>query len=33
MTWTALHLALAAAATIVLCSTELLNGSAGFFVH
>jgi hypothetical protein len=33
MTWTALHFALAAAATVLLCSTELLNGGAGFFVH
>jgi hypothetical protein len=33
MTWAALHIALAGAATLLLCSTELLNGGAGFFVH
>ena len=33
MTWAALRFALAGAATILLCSTELLNGAAGFFVH
>lgn len=31
MTWTALQIALASAATYVLCSTELLNGASLFF--
>lgn len=31
MTWTALHLALASAATYLLCSTDLLTGTAVFF--
>jgi hypothetical protein len=33
VTWTALHVALAGAATYLLCSTELLNGPAVFFIH
>ena len=34
MTWAALHVALAAAATILLCSTDVLQGAhAAFLIH
>jgi hypothetical protein len=33
MTWTALHVGLAGAATYLLCSTDLLNGPSIFLLH
>jgi hypothetical protein len=34
MTWAALHVALAAAATILVCSTDVLHGAhAAFLIH
>lgn len=34
MTWAALHVALATAATVLVCSTDLLNGPhAAFLIH
>ena len=33
MTWAALHVALAGAATILLCSTDLLSGAAVVFTR
>jgi hypothetical protein len=33
MTWTAVHIALASAATWLLCETDALQGAAVLFVH
>ena len=33
MTWTALQLGLASAATFLLCSTDVLNSAAVVFAH
>jgi hypothetical protein len=33
MTWAALHIALAGAATYLLCSTDLLHGTSLFLIH
>jgi hypothetical protein len=33
MTWTAVHVALASAATWLLCETDALSGAAVLFVH